>query len=369
MAAAKKGLDNADLALRRARSNLVTQVRTAYFGVLVAKETVRVNKALANLTDVIYNYQAKLLLATQSTAYEPAAFRTQAYMVRLAYVQSIATYAYSWKQLVSAVGLCQLPLSDVAGRIDRFLPVYDYDTFLCEALKRHTDMLTAYNGVDIARYNLKAAQVTPIPDVDFNFGVAEEMAVFPHAIAYSGTVTVPIPVWDQNRGNIIQAQAALAQALEQPHLTEVTITGGVAAAFTAYKTNLDALAYYRRYILPDQVQAYYGVQERRQIDINSAFADLVTAQQTLASDVSTYLATLSSLWTSVVSLADYLQTEDLFQTGKTLELPPLPDSATCRPGLATTARPARGVEHASFALCQSWWAGNRTDCPKPHSSP
>ena len=56
-----------------------------------------------------------------------------------------------------------------------------------------------------------------------------------------------------------------------------------------------------------------------------AFGDLVAAQQILATDVTAYLGVLGSLWTSVVTFADYIQTDDLFQLGKPLELPKLPD--------------------------------------------
>ena len=38
-----------------------------------------------------------------------------------------------------------------------------------------------------------------------------------------------------------------------------------------------------------------------------------------------YLGILGSLWTSVVSVADLLQTDDLFQLAKPRELPELPD--------------------------------------------
>jgi len=41
--------------------------------------------------------------------------------------------------------------------------------------------------------------------------------------------------------------------------------------------------------------------------------------------VSSYLAILGTLWTSVVSVADVLQTDDLFQAAQVRELPPLPD--------------------------------------------
>ena len=57
------------------------------------------------------------------------------------------------------------------------------------------------------------------------------------------------------------------------------------------------------------------------IDPNAAFGDLVQAQQTLVADVTAYLGILGSLWTSVVGVADFLQTDDLFQLGKPMELP------------------------------------------------
>ena len=82
---------------------------------------------------------------------------------------------------------------------------------------------------------------------------------------------------------------------------------------------------YRRHILPNLVRYYRGIYARRQIDPNSAFGDLVFAQQNLATNVQAYLNLLQSLWTSVASVADFLQTDDLYQMGTRHELPALPD--------------------------------------------
>ena len=101
-----------------------------------------------------------------------------------------------------------------------------------------------------------------------------------------------------------------------------------------YKTNLEALEYYRRYILPDQVRAYRGAYDRRQIDPNAAFGDVVSAQQTLAADVTTYLQTLGQLWTSVTSVADLIQTDDLFEYARPQAVPALPDLDSWRRCLA-----------------------------------
>ena len=247
--------------------------------------------------------------------------RAQAYSARLAYKQAIQTYIYNWKQLVAAVGLRQLPLSEVAGRIDAAIPYYDYDAVLAHALRTHTDVLTAKNGIEAARYNLKLAQVTPLPDVDVRVAVLKEFAVAPEKYVHSLQIGVPLPIWDQNKGNIIAAEAALVRATEEPHRVELNLTNNLATAYANYKSNLDGLEYYRRYILPDQVRTYRGVFERRGVDPGVVFGDLVTAQQTLATSVGQYLTILNQVWTSVVSVADVLQTDDLFQLAEKREVP------------------------------------------------
>lgn len=324
-AAAEMDFHNAELALRRAQSSLATQVRNAWFALLVAKEAVQVSRALSQFTDAMYRIQAGLLAGGFAAPYEPAALRAQAFSAQLAYRQALQTYLYAWKQLVAAVNVRQLPLSEIAGRADQAIPYYDFDAVQAYVLCNHTDVLTARIGIEKARYNLKLAQVTPIPDVDVNVAVIKDYSLAPHQTTPTLTLGMPIPVWDRNRGGIMAAEAALVRANEEPHRVEVTLAGSLATAYMNYKTSIDALEYYRRYILPDQVRAYRGAYDRRQIDPNASFGDVVTAQQTLAANVTTYLQTLGQVWTSVVAVADLIQTDDLFACARPETVPPLPD--------------------------------------------
>jgi cobalt-zinc-cadmium efflux system outer membrane protein len=324
-AAAEMDLRNAELALKRARSDLATQIRTAYYTLIVAQETMRVNRALARFTDEIFRLQADLLRAGQAASHEPAALRAQAATIRLGYQQSIVNYVYAWKQLVATIGLPQLPLSAVEGRVDKLVPYYEYDTVLAYILRNHTDVLTARNTLQKSRYNLQSAQVTPVPDVEVRADLWKEFTVPPFNDFHAVSVSVPLPIWDQNRGAIRAAAAALVRTSEEPHRVDATLTNGLATAYASYQANLAAVEYYRRDILPDQVRYYRGVFERRKIDISAPFGDLVQAQQTLTATVTAYLGVLGQLWTSVVTVADFLQTDDLYQLGKPLVLPELPD--------------------------------------------
>src|SRR5207249_7495945 len=76
-AAATMDLLNAELALRKAQSDLAGQVRTNYFAVLVAQENIRVSKALVRFTDSLYRSQVDLLATNVGLAapYEPMQLR------------------------------------------------------------------------------------------------------------------------------------------------------------------------------------------------------------------------------------------------------------------------------------------------------
>jgi cobalt-zinc-cadmium efflux system outer membrane protein len=326
VAAAQQDLENAELALKRARSDLSTAVRSAYFTLLVDKETLVVTRALARFTDDIYRLQTGLLSGALAAPYEPASLRAQAFTTRLAYKQAIASYIYDWKRLVATIGVHHLPLTEISGQVDRLIPFYDYDEVLAYTLQNHTDVLTARNTLLKARYNLKLAQVTPaFPDLDVRASLERDKALFPFGTYHALQIGMPLPIWDQNKGNIIAAQAGLAQATEESHRVEVALTNGLAAAYANYQNNLYAIEYYRRYILPDLVRYYRGIYARRQIDPASPFGDLVNAQQMLSTNVTTYLGVLQNVWTSAVGVADFLQTADLFQLARPQVLPELPD--------------------------------------------
>ncbi len=105
VAGARMALIAAELALKQARYSLATTIRGDFYTLLVAKETVRVNRGLAHFTDEIFRLQADLLGGGFAASHEPTALRSQAFIVRLAYKQSIANYIYAWKQLVADMGL------------------------------------------------------------------------------------------------------------------------------------------------------------------------------------------------------------------------------------------------------------------------
>jgi cobalt-zinc-cadmium efflux system outer membrane protein len=331
-AAAEQELRSAEYALHRAQFDLMAQVRGGYFAVLAAQENMRVALAFARFTEAIYRIQVEHLKAGQAASYEPLQFRALAVQARVTLAQARHRYVSAWKQLAAAMGVIGLPPAPLGGRIDMPVPVYRYEDVAARVLARHTDVLTARAAVERARYNLRLAQVTPFPDIDVRVLVQKDYTADPRNVITGVQVGGPIPVWNCNRGGIIQAEAQLARAAEEEHRVRDDLARQLADAFERYHLNRELLAPYRGTLLPDQVRVFNGVFGRyldqgKATDVN--FLDISTAQQNLSASVTAYLQALLAQWQAAVDIAALLQTEDLFQVGQDVMptecLPPLPD--------------------------------------------
>jgi cobalt-zinc-cadmium efflux system outer membrane protein len=321
-------LENSKLALRRAQTDLEASVRSAYFAVLVAQENMRVSAALMELTDQAQRLHLLQFRKGIAAYYEPTQLRVYAFQARGALVTARNTYLAAWRALAAACGKPGMPPTELAGRADMPVPDYDWDQAATRVLRQHTDVLTAQYTERRARYNLRLQQVTPIPDVNTHLAVQKDYTTPPFSIVTTLQVGLPVPLWDQNQGAIVQAQGQLVRAVEEGHRVRDDLVTRLSDAYSRYRTNLVLVEYYRSHILPDSVRFYRGVYLRWHVaGGNVQFADVVNAQQTLGTAVATYITSLTALWQAVSDMASLLQTDDLFEVAKPRCPEPAPDVA------------------------------------------
>jgi cobalt-zinc-cadmium efflux system outer membrane protein len=324
-AAALMDVRNAEVALRRAQSDLAYQVRSNYFAVLVALENVKISRALARFTDQLYRTQLGLVLAGEAASYEPMQLRPTVLQARFNLLQAMNQYHASWKQLAAALGLPDMPPTELLGRVDLPVPIFDYDHVLAQVLAQHTDVITAQNSIMKARYQLELAKVTPLPDFDIHVLLQKDTTTPQRDFVYSAALSFPVPIWDQNLGGIKQANYQLVQATLQTEQARLQLTNTLADAFNRYATNRGQVQMARQQ-LEDQVRIMPMLYNRYQTTVGEVvFGDLVTAVQALTGYASTYVTALGLQWTAIVDVANLLQTGDLFQVGPNEEVFHVPD--------------------------------------------
>ena len=313
--AANVDVQNAELTLRRTRNELVTQVRSNYYAVLVARERIKVNRALSDFAEKVYRAQIGRTKSGQAAPYEPLQLRVLALQARAQLIQSQNEYGAAWRRLAATLSAPEMRPVELAGDINVSLPNLDQQAAWQWILDHHTNLIIAQNGVVKSQRLLHLAKITPwIPDINVDASIQHDNTTPPYGTAYNLHAGIPIPLFDRNRGNIMSADAALMRASHEYHRTRNELASSLADAFARYQSQRVLLDYYRTEILQDQVQSYRAIYQRYQQDADTVdFNDVVTSQQTLASAVSTYIQALGDQWQAVIDMAGLLQLDDLSQ--------------------------------------------------------
>ena len=152
-----------------------------------------------------------------------------------------------------------MPPTALAGRIDDPLPSVTYEEVRDRILRSHTDLAIARNAVLHTRYDLDRARITPvIPDLDLAMAIQHDFTTPQQPTAVSVQLLAPVPIFDNNRGNIIAAEAALTRAHSEYDRARNDLLTNLADTYARYQTNRQTIGYYRSGILFDQVRSYRG---------------------------------------------------------------------------------------------------------------
>ena len=298
--------------LRKARITLATNVRRGYFKTLVAQEQVRFSRAIARLSEEVYQAQIDLVSGGEAAPYEPLQLRVFAVQARNNVVQASNNLDSVWRQLAAALGMPHLTRHTVAGSVQLQIPDLDYDQAAAALMARHTDLTAARSRISGASCNLKLQQVTPIPNVTL-YGAFQHDDTTPLS-DYSTNVqlSMPVPMFNKNQGNIASAHGQLVRANNDLADVQNNLMSRLAEIHARRATAQIVAESYRTDLLPDQVRVYRGVYERFRLDGDSIdFSQLVVAQQTLSQVVTSYLQALTDLWDATVDMAEIMQVDDL----------------------------------------------------------
>ncbi|MGE5191250.1 MAG: TolC family protein [Deltaproteobacteria bacterium] len=306
-------LMNAQLALRQARIELLTQVRRQYFALLIARESVKINEAIVPFTHELYRVQVDQVSEGQAAAYEPPALRAFANQARAALAAARNRYTSAWQQMTATLNSPNMPVADLVDHPDMPVPVEDYDAAVTHVLSTNTEVRAARNGPLKARLVLRLAEITPIPDINAYLTLQRDFTTpaLPRT-TYNMQLGVPLPIFDRNKGNILAARASLVRATQEVTRVENDLRTRLADAFERFETSRVLVGYQRDHILPDVVRTYRGTYQRhiQEPDV-VGFADVVVAQQNMLNAVSQYISALSDQWNAFADIAALLQVESL----------------------------------------------------------
>jgi cobalt-zinc-cadmium efflux system outer membrane protein len=231
-AAAEREVDQATLALAARRADLLAGVRTAYFDVLTLQLRTELLGRLRALTQQSVEQTRQLVERRQATRLDVVQLEVEAERIRAEAEAADQEMPAAFRRLAAAVGVRDLPERPLAGRVESPLPNYELDRVRQYVVGVHPEVRSAQAGVERARLLYQRAQAEPIPNVTVSGGYVRQNQN--ESNDFMVGVSLPVPVWNRNQGNIQAALAEAASATREVQRVENDLTDRVAAAFRDY---------------------------------------------------------------------------------------------------------------------------------------
>lgn len=303
-AAACQEVEQARLALNRTRLNVLTDVRRKFFAALAAQNRVAVLDDVVKLTSRSRQIGDALLKGGEGTKTDTYLLEIDLARSEVALQNAHTMFESARKQLAAAAGVPLLPIDSLYGDLAAESFRIDLVAAQEEAALFNPQTAIAQTQAQRARILLDRASVEPYPT--FNILGGYQRQVGPPQDQGIFQVTMSVPLWDRNQGNIRAAQAEVGRADAEIRRVQLELSGQAAEAFGRYQSAVALVAKYQQGILPrarETVDLTQRLYEAQQID----FLRLLSAQRTLSDVNLGYIDAQAARWDAAAELANLLQ--------------------------------------------------------------
>ncbi len=299
-AAACREVDQATLKLASERFRVLTDVRRAYFEVLVLQRRSEILSKLITLAEKSVANADALLHAKEGSQLDVVQLEVDLERYRAESEATQQALPAAFKRLAASVGVPDLGRVPLAGSLETTLPDYDLEHLRHYVISTHPDVAAAQVNVSRAQLVLRRAEVEPIPNVTVGSGYTRQGQN--NSDDWDIGLSVPVPLWNRNQGNIAAARAEVREAQNQVARVENELITRLSNAFQEFATARQRVTRYQSAILPKanetfelSMKAYQGGQFE--------YLRVLTSQQTVAQANLSLLEAQGQMWSAASQLA------------------------------------------------------------------
>lgn len=225
------------------------------------------------------------------------------------------TLREEWRSLAAVIGRPDLPLSTVAGDLEKGWPEVNEEEAVGAIAKDSPAVRIAETAEARAQSVLGRARREAIPDIQVRGGMEynnELLGSAPFAKGWEGIaeVAVQIPLFNRNQGNVSAARADIERAAGEKKRISLTLRERAASAADQYANARVMAVEYRDEMLPRAKKAY-SLMAGRYGQMLASYPRVLDAQRKLYELQIEYIGALESVWTNGIALQGYLLTDGL----------------------------------------------------------
>lgn len=289
IAAAERGRDIAEVQLAARRADIRASVAGAYFDALIAQERVRLAEAALQLAQGASLAAAKRVIAGKVSPVEETKAKVAEAGVRVELVQAHGELQTALHDLAAAMGSKGPVIERVGGAADE-LPSVPPAMELEQRLTASPALRLALLEVDRQSARVELERARRVPDLTVTLGAqrSEELGRNQALIGLS----VPLPIFDTNRGNLLEALRRQDKAREEADAAAVRLRAEAQRALQRLSTARAEVEALRGEIVPGAQNAYDAATKGFELG-KFSFLEALDAQRTLLQARTQYLRALA----------------------------------------------------------------------------
>ncbi len=287
---------------------VLSDVRLRYFDTLAAQRRVELTTELTEVSSRLSHNSRQLRQAEQIADSDLLQAEIELEEATILAVNARNEQEEAWRRLAAVVGVPTLEPTPLAGSLDSELPAYEWEEVCATVLSQHPQLAAAAARAERARLSITRARKENVPDVSVMTMVTHMNQTGDDVVGVQAGI--PIPVLNQNQGNIIAAQSELMAAANDRRRIELDLQDRLATAYRRFANASQQVDRYRNEILPRADRSIQLVAEgyrAGQVD----FLALLTSQRTFIRVNLAYVNALSELRQSATLIEGKLLSDSL----------------------------------------------------------
>jgi len=298
---AERGQDVAAVGLERKRNLLAAAVIEAFYGALRAQARLDLAQQSYALAERGMRVATGRVESGKSSPLEATRAQIQLSAIQLELNEAGRLRTNAFRQLSVAMGGSRTELSHLQGDPQAF-PERPEPSRLLALLPESADLRLAALQVEQGEAALALEKSHRIPNLSLSVGTQYE-GQNRDRVSVLG-VSMPLPLFDRNQGNVLAAARRTDQARDLRNATELRLRAETQQALDLWATALISVESYERQILPSAQKTVDTATRGFQMG-KFGFLDVLDAQRTLIAARNQYLQALADVtgaWVQIVRL-------------------------------------------------------------------
>ncbi|MBU6277449.1 MAG: TolC family protein [Planctomycetes bacterium] len=306
--AALREVQQAEYELIRARYEVLTGVRTAFYDLAVAQRRAEIFTLLLDIAKRSYEIGRQLAAAGEGTKADVLFWSIERDRAEASLLNAAVLIEADRRQLATAVGLPRADVGRIRADLYRRMPDFDLKALQEAVVRANAQPRAAESAVARTQWALERAAVQPIPNINLMGGYQRQVD-YPAQDQALVQVMAAVPLFDRNQGNIRSARADIAQARAALRGVELDLAARTATALAQYRTAQQLAAWYETRILP-QARETVALTQTLYARGEVTFLSLLQAQKILTETELTFVEAQAERWRGAATIADLLQLDE-----------------------------------------------------------